>query len=96
VPYLYSDAEVAALMAATACLRPALHAATHKTLIGLLSATGMRLGEAIRLDRADLDTAAGTLTIRDSKFANYAEDAVMPSPVTGPVACSSCAQDSSA
>jgi integrase/recombinase XerD len=41
VPYLYSDAEVAALMAATACLRPALHAATHETLIGLLSATGM-------------------------------------------------------
>jgi integrase/recombinase XerD len=41
VPYLYSDAEVAALMAATACLRPALHAATHKTLIGLLSASGL-------------------------------------------------------
>ena len=96
VPCLYSDAEVATLMAATASLRPALHAATHKTLIGLLSATGMRLGEAIRLDRADLDAAAGTLTIRDSKFANYAEDAVMPSPVTGLVACGSCAQDYSA
>jgi integrase/recombinase XerD len=41
VPYLYSHAEVAALMAAAAALRPALHAATHKTLIGLLSATGL-------------------------------------------------------
>jgi len=79
VPYLYSDAEVAALMAATACLRPALHAATHKTLIGLLSATGMRLGEAIRLDRADLDTAAGTLTIRDSKFAKSRQIPLHPS-----------------
>jgi integrase/recombinase XerD len=79
VPYLYCDAEVAALMAATACLRPALHAATHETLIGLLSTTGMRLGEAIRLDRADLDAAAGTLTIRDSKFAKSRQIPLHPS-----------------
>ena len=79
VPYLYSDAEVAALMAATASLRPALHAATHKTLIGLLSATGMRLGEAIRLDRADLDAGEGTLTIRDSKFAKSRQIPLHPS-----------------
>jgi integrase/recombinase XerD len=69
VPYLYSDAEVKALMAATGSLRPALHAATHKTLIGLLAVTGMRLGEVIRLDCADLNTAEGIVTIRDSKFA---------------------------
>jgi len=69
VPYLYSHAEVAALMAAATALRPALHAAAHKTLIGLLSATGMRLGAAIRLDRAGLDAAEGIVTIRDSKFA---------------------------
>ena len=41
VPYLYSEDDIAALMAATASLRPALHAATHKTLIGLLAVTGM-------------------------------------------------------
>lgn len=69
VPYLYSGAEVGALMAATGSLRPALHAATLKTLIGLLAVTGMRLGEVIRLDRADLDPAGGILVIRDSKFA---------------------------
>ena len=69
VPYLYSHAEVAALMAAATALRPALHAAAHKTPIGLLSATGMRLGAAIRLDRAGLDAAEGIVTIRDSKFA---------------------------
>lgn len=69
VPYLYSEADIEALMAATASLRPALHAATHKTLIGLLAVTGMRLGEVIRLDRADLDQDGGIVTIRDSKFA---------------------------
>jgi integrase/recombinase XerD len=79
VPYLYSDAEVAALMAATASLRPALHAATHKTLIGLLSATGVRLGEAIRLDRADLDAGEGILTVRDSKFAKSRQIPLHPS-----------------
>jgi len=43
-------------------------AATHETLIGLLAATGMRVGEAIRLDRGDIDCAQGVLTIRESKF----------------------------
>jgi len=79
VPYLYCDAEVAALMAATACLRPALHAATHETLIGLLSASGMRLGEAIRLDRADLDAGEGIVMVRDSKFAKSRQIPLHPS-----------------
>jgi len=57
VPYLYSPAEVAALMTAAAAIRTPLRAATCQTLIGLLAATGMRVGEAISLDRADL--AAG-------------------------------------
>jgi integrase len=73
VPYLYSDAEVSALMAATASLGPALHAATHRVLIGMLAVTGMRLGEAVRLDRADLDPAEAVVTIRDSKFAKSRE-----------------------
>ena len=38
-------------MAATASLSSPLRAATYRTLIGLLAATGMRVGEAIRLDR---------------------------------------------
>ena len=44
VPYLYSEAEVCALMAATASLRPALHASTYRTLIGLLAVSGMFSG----------------------------------------------------
>jgi len=79
VPYLYSQADITALMAATSSLRPALHAATHNTLIGLLAVTGCRLGEVIRLDRADLDTAEGIVTIRDSKFAKSRQIPLHPS-----------------
>jgi integrase len=79
VPYFYSDAEVCALMAATASLRPALHAATYRTLIGLLVVSGMRLGEVIRLDRSDLDTAEAIVTIRDSKFGKSRQVPLHPS-----------------
>ena len=68
VPYLYSAVEVTALMTAAAAIRAPLRAATCQTLTGLLAATGMRVGEAIRLDRTDLDAGQGLLTIRDSKF----------------------------
>ena len=57
-PYLYSDADIAALIAAAASLRFPLRVATYQTLIGLLAVTGMRVGEAIRLDHTDLDLAA--------------------------------------
>ena len=67
-PYLYSDADITALIAAAASLRFPLRTATYQTLIGLLAVTGMRIGEAIRLDRADLDLAAGVITVRQSKF----------------------------
>jgi len=39
----------------------------------------MRVGEVVRLDHDDIELAAGLLTIRDSKFGNYAEVAIMPS-----------------
>lgn len=67
-PYLYTDAEVAALMGATGILRTPFRAATYATLIGLLAVAGLRVGEAIRLDRGDLDSREGALTIRMSKF----------------------------
>jgi integrase/recombinase XerD len=68
VPYLYSGAEVSALMAAAAAIPTPFRAATYQVLIGLLAATGMRVGEAISLDRDDLDTRSGLLTVRDGKF----------------------------
>jgi integrase len=95
-PYLYSDADIAALITATSTLRTPLRQATFATLIGLLGVTGIRVGEAIALDRSDLDPTAGRLLIRRGKFGNYAEDAVMPSPVTVGVAGGGCAQDCSA
>jgi integrase/recombinase XerD len=67
-PYIYSDAEVAALMTAARKLRNPLKAATFETLIGLLSVTGLRGSEAMALDRGDLDATAGLLTIRATKF----------------------------
>ena|SRR2546426_6605890 len=68
VPYPYTDAEVAALMDATSALRWPLERATYRSLIGLLAVTGMRVGEAIRLDRADVSWDQGRLTVADSKF----------------------------
>jgi integrase len=68
VPYLYSGAEVAALMAAAGAIRTPFRAATYQVLIGLLAVTGMRVGEAIGLDQGDLDSGQGLVTIRDGKF----------------------------
>jgi integrase len=68
IPYLYSDAEIAALMSAAAALRSPLAAATMQTFIGLLFATGMRRGEALGLNREDLDEAGRVLTVRKAKF----------------------------
>ena len=79
MPYVYADAEVWALMSATTSLRPALHAATYRTLLGLLAVSGMRLGEVIRLDRPDLDTAEAIVTIRDSKFGKSRQVPLHPS-----------------
>ena len=53
-PYLYSRADITALLAAAAALSPPLRAATYQTLIGLLAVTGMRIGEAIALEGADV------------------------------------------
>lgn len=67
-PYLYSDADIAALMAATGSLSTRLRRATTATLIGLLAVTGIRVGEAIALDRTDIDLTTGRLLVRHGKF----------------------------
>jgi len=72
-PYLYPDEEIAALLAAAGILRSRLRVATYRTLIGLLAVTGLRVGEAIRLDRGDLDFAHELLVVRDSKFGKSRE-----------------------
>ena len=67
-PYLYSSSEITSLMRAAGMLCYPLKAATYETLIGLLACTGMRVGEAIRLDRADVDLDCGVITVLHSKF----------------------------
>lgn len=66
VPFHYTDAQVRELMGQAGLLRSPLLAATYQTLIGLLAATGLRVGEAIRANASDLTD--GVLTIADTKF----------------------------
>ena len=66
-------------MTAARCLLPPLRAATYETLVGLLATTGLRMGEAIRLDSADLDWDNGVLTVRSSKFGKSREVPLHPS-----------------
>jgi integrase len=72
-PYLYANADIVGLMAAARGLRSALRAATFETLVGLLAVTGVRIGEALRLDRGDVDMDEGVLQIRDTKFGKSRE-----------------------
>lgn len=67
-PFIYSPADISALMAQARSMRWRLPAATQETLIGLLATTGLRVGEAIRLDCGDIDWTDGVLKIRESKF----------------------------
>jgi integrase len=67
-PYLYTPEEIVALMSAAGRLRLPLQAATYQTLLGLLAVSGLRVGEAIRLDRGDVDDRHGLLRIINSKY----------------------------
>ena len=58
-----------------------MRAATYETLFGLLAATGLRIGEALRLDRSDVDVAAGVLLVRRSKFGKSRQVPLQPSTV---------------
>lgn len=67
-PHIYTDEEVRSLMEQASLLRRSLMAATYTTLIGLLAATGMRVGEAIALEDRDVDWLRARLLVRNSKF----------------------------
>jgi integrase len=79
-PFIYSQADISALLAeAGSSIRQPLRAATYETLVGLLAATGLRVGEALRLDRTDVDFEAGVLLIRESKFGKSRQIPLAPS-----------------
>ena len=69
-PHIYSDAEIRELMTAAGQLRrtDALRPRTYRTLFGLLASTGLRISEALRLRREDVDLEQGVLTITETKF----------------------------
>jgi integrase/recombinase XerD len=68
-PFIYSPLEIDAVIDQAACsIVSPLRAATYRTLIGLLAASGLRVGEAIKLDCSDVDWAEDVLLIRESKF----------------------------
>jgi integrase len=78
-PYIYSPEEIGELMVAARSLPRPLAAATFETLIGLLACTGLRLREALGLDRPDVDLQDGVLDIRASKNHRQREVLLHPS-----------------
>jgi len=72
-PYLYSDTEIRGLLNAALKMpyryeRGTLRPWVYYCLFGLLSVTGLRLGEAQDLELQDIDLQAAVLTIRGAKF----------------------------
>ncbi len=72
-PYLYSDDEIRSLLGAALDMpcryeRGELRPWTYHCVFGLLSVSGLRLGEARNLELQDVDLDAAVLTIRGTKF----------------------------
>lgn len=82
VPYLYTDEEIRAIMNAARGLRSPLLQHTYQAMVGLLAVTGLRVGEAIRLDRGDVCLDAAIVRVIKSKFAKSREVPLHPSSVT--------------
>lgn len=72
LPYIYSEAEIQALMAAARQLGPrgSLRPHTVASLIGLLASSGLRAGEAmrLRLTHVDLEADPARLQVLETKF----------------------------
>ena len=71
VPYIYSRGEVRSLLLAADSYRPrhaTVPAEALRTLVLLLYATGLRVGEALALRLREVDLAAAVLTVRRAKF----------------------------
>lgn len=66
-PYMFSEQDICCLMSETRRLRNPMRAASYEALFGLLAVSGMRIGEALGLEREDVDLDAGVITIRKAK-----------------------------
>ena len=70
-PYLYTDDQIRRLLRAALNLPRGggeLRPRTYYCLFGLLSVSGLRLGEARNLELQDVDLKAALLTVRGTKF----------------------------
>jgi integrase len=69
-PYIYTRTQVRQIMAAARRIGPrgSVRPAVISNLVGLLYATGLRIGETLRLTLADVDLKRGVLLIRETKF----------------------------
>lgn len=79
VPHIYAPEEIVALMMAARSLPWPLRAATFETVIGLLASTGLRLREALALDRSDVDLEHGVLLVHGAKHKKQREVPLHPS-----------------
>jgi len=69
VPYVYSHDELARLLqAAKSFERSSLEPGTLPLILLLLYAAGLRVGELVRLDRADVNLPECLMKVRQSKF----------------------------
>lgn len=71
-PHIYSHTEIGMLLKSCTRLKPVngLRPHTYVTLLGLISCTGLRISEALKLMDRDVDLDQGVLTIRETKFHN--------------------------
>jgi integrase/recombinase XerD len=69
-PYLYSEEEVRKLLAGFSEVVPeeGLARQTYYCVVGLLAVSGLRISEALNLDRLDVDFAESVLIVRKTKF----------------------------
>ncbi|MBN2527068.1 MAG: tyrosine-type recombinase/integrase [Deltaproteobacteria bacterium] len=69
-PYIYSQPQISALLKACADLLPVegLRPRTYAALLGLIACTGLRISEALKLSRDDVDLTDGRILIRETKF----------------------------
>lgn len=79
VPYLYSDADIAALFTQAQQLATPLRRLTIQTVIGLLAVTGLRMGELLAVDDDDVEADVGLLTVRHGKFGKVRQVPLHPS-----------------
>jgi integrase/recombinase XerD len=69
-PFIFSEKQIADIVREAEKLpcRRGMRSSTFSTMFGLLAVAGLRISEAIALDRADVDLRERQLTIRNTKF----------------------------